>query len=182
MSTLKKHRITLTIEFESIYRDIYDKTLKLAKLQRLASEDADAGDELEAELQIEPSDDSNLLRGEMTTSLAFIGVMLSPWVWEKGHEADARIIKEEEVTIIMNAPLNFDLALRTPLARLIKTYIVNRTLGAWCQLTNPNRAAEYMTLAQEAEKGIKAIKSKRVRPLRNGTEVHIIVDSDNPNT
>ncbi|MCF0120271.1 MAG: hypothetical protein HUJ65_01425 [Oscillospiraceae bacterium] len=175
MALTKKHQIHFIIEWNSLFRDITDKCRLLAKSAKLSANTEERGEYIEGELQYE-EDMNNYIRREMSTALSYVQIELSKWVWDNNHVGYGRIIpNEKRIHIIAHAPLTFDLSLCTPLARLIESYMVSRTIMMWAANFFRSDIAFYKGLADEALVGIRRIKNCRIRYYGKASDVEIII-------
>jgi len=171
---MKKHRITITLDWASLNKDVQDKAYRMARLAKLGVEDEAAADKLESELTL-TDDDMSLLKRAMTQGLAEVVTMCREYVWNKSHAADNRIIKGDDLTITLMMPANFNLAGCESIGHAIHAYIVGKAMLEWFRYTVPARAAEQQTICDAARKEIETIINARVRALRGGQSIEVIV-------
>lgn len=171
---MKKHRITITLDWASLNKDVQDKAYRMARLAKLGAEDEAAADRLESELTL-TDDDMSLLRRAMTQGLAEVVTMCREYVWNKSHAADNHIIKEDNLTITLMMPVNFNLAGCESIGHAIHAYVVGKAMLEWFRYTVPARAAEQRDICAAARKEIETIINARVRATRGGQSIEVIV-------
>lgn len=172
---MKKHRITVTLNWDSLNKDVQDKAYRMALLAKLGVEDEAAADKLESELTL-TDEDMSLLRRAMTIGLSEVVTMCRKYVWNKSHTSDNYIIKEDNVTLILMMPVNFNLAGCKSIGQAIHAYIVGKAMLEWFRYTVPSRAAEQAELCTAARKEILTIINTRVRSMRSGESLEVIVE------
>lgn len=174
---LKKHRVTITLDWASLNRDVQDRAYRMARLAKLGIDDDNKADKLESELTL-TDEDMSLLKRAMSQGLAEVVTMCREYVWSKSHQSDNHIIKEDNLTIILMMPLNFNLAGCLSIGHAIHAYIVGKAMFEWYSYTVPARAAEQMTTCAAARKEIETILNARVRPMRSGQSLEVIVGEE----
>jgi len=185
---LKRHRITITLKWASIFKDITDKAYRMARLTKLgidlSTESGQSAISQKIEGEISLSDeDMSLLKRAMREGLAEVVTMCDEYVWHKGHVSnDLNVKSDTDVTIVLMMPLNYNLAGNLSIGTQIHAYIVAKALGAWYTYTaltdkQVNGLNEQKELMQNARYNILDILAKRVRPVREGEGLTVIVDS-----
>lgn len=174
---LKKHRINVTLDWASLTKDVQDKAYRMVRLAKLGVQDDTAADRLESELTLD-EEDMSLLRRAMTTALGEVVTMCREYVWNKSHSSTDYVIKEENVTMTLMMPLNFNLAGCLNLGIAMHAYIVGKAMLEWFRYTAPTRAEEQTAVCAQAQKEIKTILSSRVRMMRSGESLEVIVGDD----
>lgn len=174
---LKKHRITVTLDWASLTKDVQDKAYRMARLAKLGVQDEAAADKLESELTL-TEEDMSLLKRAMTTGLGEVVTMCRDYVWNKSHSSRDYVIKEENLTMTLMMPLNFNLAGCLNLGIAIHAYIVGKAMLEWFRYTVPARAQEQMELCAQSGKEIKTILASRVRAMRSGESLEVVVGDE----
>lgn len=174
---LKKHRITITLDWASLNRDVQDKAYRMAKLAKLSVQEQDKADKLESELTL-TDEDMALLKRAMSQGLAEVVTMCREYVWSKSHLSNNHIIKEDNLTIVLMMPLNFNLAGCLSIGHAIHAYIVGKAMCEWYSYTVPTRAAEQLNICAAARKEIETILNARIRPMRSGQSLEVIVGEE----
>jgi len=171
---MKKHRITITLNWASINKDVQDKAYRMARLVKLGVENEAAADKLESELTL-TDEDMSLLKRALTQGLAEVVTMCRDYVWSKSHLSDNSIIKEDNVKILLMMPVNFNLAGCESIGHAIHQYIVGKAMLEWFRYTVPTRSAEQAEICVAARKEIETIINARVRSMRQGESLEVIV-------
>lgn len=178
---IKKHKITVTLDWTSINKDVQDKAYRMAKLAKLGVDNTTAADRLESEITL-GDEDMGLLRRAMSQGLAEVVTMCRQYVWNTSHTSDNYILDGKDVTITLMMPINFNLAGCESLGQMIHAYIVAKAMTEWYRYTVPARAAEQQALQDGARNEIRKIISARVRLSGNVKAIEIIVgDDEKPN-
>lgn len=171
---MKKHRITITLNWESLNKDVQDKAYRMARLAKLGIENEAAADKLESELTL-TDEDMSLLKRAMTQGLAEVVTMCREYVWNKSHTSDNKIIQATDVTITLMMPVSFNLAGCESIGHAIHSYIVGKAMLEWFRYTVPSRAAEQAEICAAAKKEIETIINARVRAMRSGESLTVII-------
>jgi len=172
---MKKHRINVLLDWQSIDKDVQDKAYRMTRLTKLGVQDETQADKVEHELTLS-DEDMNMLRRALTQGLAEVITMCREYVWSKSHSSDNYIFKEENITIVLMMPLNYNLAGNLSLGKMIHKYIVGTAMLEWFRYTVPARAAEQQTICDQARKEILTIINARVRSMRDGESLTVIVE------
>lgn len=181
MSPIKKHKIIITLDWASINKDVQDKAYRMARLAKLGVENPAAADKFESEISL-TEEDMSLLRRAMTQAFAEIITMANQYVWSTSHISDNYLIQDDNLTIILMMPLNFNLAGTESLGQMIHAYIVAKAMLEWFRYTVPSRAQEQQLLADNAKAEILKILSARVRLLTKARTIELIVGPQKPDT
>lgn len=171
---MKKHRITVLLHWASLNKDVQDKAYRMARLSKLSVEDEAAADKLESEVTL-TDEDMSLLRRAMTEGLAEVVTMCREYVWSKSHTSDDSIIQEADVTMLLMMPATFNLAGCESLGHAIHAYIVGKAMLEWFRYTAPKRYEEQAAVCVAARKEIETILHARVRTMRSGESLTVIV-------
>lgn len=171
---MKKHRITITLDWAALNRDVQDKAYRMARLAKLGVESEAAADRLESELSL-TDEDTSLLRRAMTQGLAEVVTMCREYVWSRSHVSDNHIIKEDNLKLTLMMPMNFNLAGCESIGHAIHAYIIGKAMLEWFRYTVPARAAEQQEICAVARKEIETIINARVRTMRSGQSLTVIV-------
>lgn len=174
---IRKHKITITLDWASINKDVQDKAFRMARLTKLGVENPTAADILESEISLS-EEDMSLLRRAMTQGLAEVITMCNQYVWSTSHISDNYIIDDDTLTITLMMPVNFNLAGCESLGQMIHAYIIAKAMTEWFRYTVPARAQEQQLLCDNARAEIQKILNARVRLLSNVRTVEIIVGED----
>jgi len=174
---LKKHRINITIDWQSLNRDVQDKAYRMARLAKLSVKDANEADKLESELTL-TDEDMALLKRAMSQGLAEVVTMCREYVWSKSHTSNDYIIKEDNLTITLMVPLNFNLSGCLSIGHAIHAYIVGKAMTEWFRYTMPSRFAEQQDICAAERKEIETILNARVRAMRSGQSLEVIVGEE----
>lgn len=178
---IRKHKITITLDWASINKDVQDKAFRMARLTKLGVENPTAADILESEISLS-EEDMSLLRRAMTQGLAEVITMCNQYVWSTSHISDNYIIDDDTLTITLMMPVNFNLAGCESLGQMIHAYIIAKAMTEWFRYTVPARAQEQQLLCDNARAEIQKILSARVRMTPHVRTVEIIVGDKKPNT
>lgn len=176
---IKKHKITVTLDWTSINKDVQDKAYRMARLAKLGVDNTTAADRLESEITL-GDEDMSLLKRAMSQGLAEVVTMCGQYVWNTSHTSDNYILDGKDVTITLMMPINFNLAGCESLGQMIHTYIVAKAMTEWFRYTVPARAAEQQELQNEVKRDIRKIINARVRTLAGATPMQIIVGDEKP--
>ena len=84
---IKKHKITVRLDWMSINKDVQDKAFRMARLAKLGVENPAAAYRLESEITLN-EEDMSLLRRAMSQGLAEVVTMCSQYVWDTSHTSD----------------------------------------------------------------------------------------------
>lgn len=174
MTTIKKHKVQVVLDWASINKDVQDKAYRMARLAKLSIENPIAADKLESEITLN-DEDMSLLRRAMTQGLAEIVTMCGEYIWNKSHVSDNYIIDSSNVTLTLMMPLNFNLAGCNSLGQMFHAYIVAKAMTEWYRYTNPTRVQEQQVLCEAARQEIMKIINARVRMLGGVKSVDVIV-------
>ena len=178
---IKKHKITVTLDWASINKDVQDKAYRMARLAKLGVDNTTAADRLESEITL-GDEDMSLLRRAMSQGLAEVVTMCRQYVWNTSHTSDNYILDGKDVTITLMMPINFNLAGCESLGLMIHAYIVAKAMTEWYRYTVPERVAEQQALQDGARGEIRKIINARVKMLGNAKALEIIVgDDEKPN-
>lgn len=80
--------------------------------------------------------------------------------------SNAAISDDEDLTLNLVMPTNFNEAATKGLGEAVHDYIVKTAISDWYIVTNKTDAADYATLAQKSLESIRKSVSKRSRPQR----------------
>ncbi len=174
---IRKHKITVTLDWASINKDVQDKAYRMARLAKLGVDDATAADRLESEITL-GDEDMSLLKRAMSQGLAEVITMCGQYVWNTSHTSDNYVIDSKDVTITLMMPINFNLAGCESLGQMIHAYIVAKAMTEWYRYTVPARAAEQQALQDGARNEIRKIINARVRLSGNVKAIEIIVGKE----
>lgn len=176
---MKRHRITVRLNWNALNKDVQDKAYRMVRLTKLAVEDEGAADRLESELSL-TDEDMALLRRAMAQALAEVATMCRDYLWTKKHTSDNATVGEESITLTLMMPSNWNLAGTESLGQMIHAYLAGKAMLEWFRYTVPTRAAEQEAICQQARKEIGTILNARVREMREGESVEVIVGDDDP--
>lgn len=171
---IKKHKITVTLDWASLNKDVQDKAYRMARLAKLGVADHAAADRLESEISL-GDEDMALLKRAMAQGLAEVVTMCGEYVWNTSHTSDNYIIKDDDVTLTLMMPVNFNLAGCESLGQMIHAYIVAKAMTEWYRYTVPARVEEQMLLCENARKEIQKILGARVKTLADVKTIETIV-------
>ena len=171
---IKKHKITVRLDWMSINKDVQDKAFRMARLAKLGVENPAAADRLESEITLN-EEDMSLLRRAMSQGLAEVVTMCSQYVWDTSHTSDNYIIDGKDMTITLMMPMNFNLAGCESLGQMIHAYIVAKAMTEWFRYTVPERVAEQQALQDTARREIRKIISARVKTLTKAKNMEILL-------
>lgn len=171
---MRKHRITVTLDWASLERDARDRAYRAARLARLSVEDESAAARVESELTL-TADDMQMLRRSMTQGLAEVVTMCHDYVWSRRHTSDNYIMGGGDATITLMMPLNFNLAGCESLGHAVHAYIVAKAMYEWFCCTVPARAAEQKETCAAARKEIMEIIHARSKVTRGGESLTVVV-------
>lgn len=174
---IKKHKITVLLDWASLNKDVQDKAYRMARLAKLGVADQVAADRLESEISL-GDEDMSLLKRAMAQGLAEVVTMCGEYVWNTSHTSDNYIINDKNVTLTLMMPVNFNLAGCESLGQMIHAYIVAKAMTEWYRYTVPARVEEQMLLCENARREIQKILGARVRMLTNVRTIGIIVGND----
>lgn len=175
---IKKHKITVTLDWASINKDVQDKAYRMARLAKLGVDNTTAAVRLESEITL-GDEDMSLLKRAMSQGLAEVITMCRQYVWNTSHSSDNYIIDSKDVTMTLMMPINFNLAGCESLGQMIHAYIVAKAMTEWFRYTVPARAAEQQALQADARSEIQKIINSRVRLLGNVKSIEIVVGDKN---
>lgn len=171
---IKKHKITVTLDWASLNKDVQDKAYRMARLAKLGVADQAAADRLESEISL-GDEDMSLLKRAMAHGLAEVVTMCGEYVWNTSHTSDNYIIKDDDVTLTLMMPVNFNLAGCESLGQMIHAYIVAKAMSEWFRYTVPSRVEEQTVLCENARKEIQKILNARVKMLADVRTIETIV-------
>lgn len=174
---IKKHKITVLLDWASLNKDVQDKAYRMARLAKLGTADQTIADRLESEISL-GDEDMSLLKRAMAQGLAEVVTMCGEYVWNTSHTSDNHIIDAKDVMITLMMPVNFNLAGCKSLGQMIHAYIVAKAMTEWYRYTVPARVEEQMLLCKNARMEIQKILNARVRMLTNVKTIEIIVGND----
>lgn len=177
---IRKHKITVTLDWASINKDVQDKAFRMARLAKLGVENQTAADILESEISLS-EEDMSLLKRAMTQGLAEVVTMCNQYVWSTSHISDNYIIEDNTLTITLMMPVNFNLAGCESYGQMIHAYIIAKAMTEWFRYTVPARAEEQQALCDNARAEIQKILNARVRMTPHVRTVEIIVGDKKPN-
>jgi len=174
---MRKHRITVKLNWASLNRDVRDKAFRMVRLSKLSVEDETAADKAESELTL-TDDDMHMLRRAMTQGLAEVITMCHDYVWSQKHTSDNYIMSGNNATITLMMPFNFNLAGCESLGHAVHAYIVAKALLEWFRYTAPARAAEQQDICAAARSEILTIIHARAKVMRSGESLTVIIGND----
>lgn len=174
---LKKHKITVTLHWASIERDVEDKAYRMVRLARLGVSDDDAADKIESELSLS-SEDMALLRRAMAEGLAEVITTCRDYVWSKSHASDDLTLGEGDVVIRLMMPANFNLAGCHSIGQAIHSYIVAKAMCEWFRYSIPARWEEQQAICAAVRKEIKTIITARVRSMRGSDGLEVLTGAE----
>lgn len=174
---IKKHKITVTLDWASLNKDVQDKAYRMARLAKLGVADQAAADKWESEITL-GDEDMSLLKRAMAQGLAEVVTLCGEYVWDTSHTSDNYIINDKDVTLTLMMPLNFNLAGCKSLGQMIHAYIVAKAMTEWYRYTVPTRVEEQLLLCENARREIRKILGARVRMLANVRAIEIIIGDD----
>lgn len=177
---LKKHRITITLLWAAIERDVEDKAYRMARLAKLGIDDEDKADKLESELTL-TSEDMALLKRAMAEGLGEVVTTCRDYVWSKSHKGSNQTVGEEDVVLTLMMPVNFNLAGVYSLGQAIHAYIVAKAMLEWFRYTMPSRFEEQQAVCLAARKEIRTIINARVRSQRGNKGLLVLTGADGEN-
>lgn len=176
---IRKHKITITLDWASINKDVQDKAFRMARLAKLGVENPTAADILESEISLS-EEDMSLLRRAMTQGLAEVITMCNQYVWSTSHISDNYIIDDDTLTITLMMPVNFNLAGCESLGQMMHAYVIAKAMTEWFRYTVPARAQEQQVLCDNARAEIQKILNARVRMTPHVRALEIIVGDKKP--
>lgn len=176
---MKRHRITVKLNWNALNKDVQDKAYRMVRLTKLAVQDESAADKLESELTL-TDDDMALLKRAMAQALAEVVTTCREYLWTKKHSSDNSTVGEESITLTLMMPSNWNLAGTESLGQMIHAYLVGKAMLEWFRYTVPQRAQEQDVICQQARKEIATILNARVREMREGESLEVIVGEDDP--
>lgn len=167
------HKITVKIDWETLWKDVQDKAYRMARLNKLAITDDAAAEKFESEVQLTDSD-NDLLRRAMTQGLAEIVTMCRDYLWGDYHGSDNYLVRAGDITLVLMMPSNYNLAVGSEaLGQLMHAYMVGKGLLEWFRYTAPSRFAEQQALCEEARNELRKALNSRQRLKANAGEVII---------
>lgn len=169
---MMKHKITVTINWDAINKDINDKAFRMIKLQKLSA--PKDGDVIEGELSL-TDDDMAMLRRAMSQALAEVVNICKSYVLSTDHTSNNYNIAAGNITLTLVMPLSWNLAGCYSLGQMMHSYIVSKALCEWFRYTAPDRMKEQAELYMSASKEIKDIINARTRPIAGGQQLDLIV-------
>lgn len=163
-----KQDINVTLEVKEIIFDIMNKTHLTGHAR-----EAEGKKNYEAASYMQASEDdeaSYQIRRSVSNAFAAIKVRLGEYLNEDKSMTQNLIDKEvdNDGQLVLNflMPSNFHNAAIDSLGNGCHQYIVNRSIADWFVITNPEEAANYVSLADEALDTAKRALYKRARPTR----------------
>lgn len=161
MNCIRKHKITVKIDWRSLESDVQGKVYK-------------AGKQLGAD-----AEDAALLRRAMTDGVAEVVAMCGKYMWSKQHQSDNYLLDDDTVTITLMMPMNFNLAGCASLGRMMHSYITAKAMTEWSKFFKPDMAEMHQAQQANARAEITRLLGSRVKMMRNVNEMVISVGKVN---
>lgn len=96
---------------------------------------------------------------------------LSEFIENDGNTGHNTLIGDEDLSVTLSMPSNFNSATNGTLASAMHQYIVNLAISDWFTITNKADAADYAALAAANIAQIRSAANKRTRPVRKTVEL-----------
>lgn len=177
---MQKHKVTITLKWNSIMRDVKDKTSRISRLIKLGVNDEINSSIYEQELTL-TLDDINIIKRAMVEAFSDVVAMCHEYLWHTTHTSDNLTFSDDEdiaLTLIM--PTNYNLAGNLALGRMMHKYIVASALKVWLNYIATGNAVSYIINetkedVQQSKVAIINILSQRCKPVRPQA-IELIVD------
>lgn len=175
MASIERHKITITIDWSSLERDVTDKAARMALLSRLSASSEETGELLESELSLQDSD-MDLLKRAMTQAFAEVVTMCREYMWGRSHASDNGIISDDTITLTLMMPPSWNLAGTESIGAMIHAYVVAKAMQEWYRYTAPSRWSEQQAEALLVRSEIGKILRARVRGVSSSKKKVTIIE------
>lgn len=163
-----KKRIDVTLHIREIIFDIENKTHIVGH-----SREMEDGSRYAAASNMQASDDddsSYQMKRSISNAIGNLKTELAEYLDEESTATNNRIIAsvdaEEDVTLSLSMPSNYNQASADNLGAGLHQYVVNMAIYDWFVMTNKADAGDYGALSAAALETARRALYKRTRPMR----------------
>lgn len=161
---MAKKNVTITLYMSELVYDVQNKTY----LKGRSKTDADPA--LVAQMQANDDDENiNQVLRSIGEAFGTLKNKLSEHIEESGTTGNNVMQANQNITVALKMPSNFNQAAIDVISSGMHRYIVNAATADWFNLTSPNDAKPHVDLANASMSDVLDGINKRVRPTR--TEV-----------
>lgn len=156
-------KIAITLLYSELMYDVQNKTY-------LTSRSRATGDNYETVAYMQADDDSenkNQILRSFNNALSYIYSELSRYLNNDSiTTASNLLIPEEDISIVLNMPYNFNEAATKSIAAAIHQYLVNTAIGDFFLITNKDEAAEYLSQAAVNIREMREAMNRKIGRIR----------------
>lgn len=161
---MARKSLTIKLYISELIYDFQNKSHLIERSRLSADMDVETVSNIQAS---DADEDNNQALRSIQTALGQLQEELGEYVSGTEYSADNELMKENDISIKLSLPTNYNLGLKDALASGIHDYIVNRILTDWLLITNPKDAEAYAGLSAVSMKSIHELLNRRERPKRN---------------
>lgn len=159
----QKKNVTATIDMAWLLYDIMNETF----LRGRTVQNDQNYKEVASLFASEDEENAEKLLRSIKKGFAEVKTELSEYLSESGLKTNnANITAENDLTLDLTMPSNFNEAATAGVAEAVHDYLRNVAIADWYLVTNKQDATDYANLAQKALESIRKSVSKRSRPTR----------------
>lgn len=158
---IRKHKITIKIDWPMLENDIKDKAYHLGMRSDNNTED------------------NAMIERSVTEGVAEVISMCGKYIWSKNHDSNNYLLDDDTITIVLMMPMNFNLAGCAGLGRMMHAYVTAKALTDWCRYFSPEHVQIQQQVQENARTEIKNILNSRTKVIRGANEIVIVVGKSN---
>lgn len=161
---MAKKNLTITLYMSELMYDFQNKAFITGRSRRVGG-DAEQASDMQAS---DDEEDKNQALRSIQTAYGQLLVEMGDAIRSDDTTSSNELINgEENITVALEMPSNYNMGVRDALSSAIHDYIINKALGDWFLMTNKGDAGDYVTLSQNSLKNVHNAFNRRVRPTRN---------------
>jgi hypothetical protein len=158
---MAKTSLSVTLHMSELLYDVQNKTFLTGRSRDNGQNFAEV-----AHMQASGDDeDNNQILRSIGNAFNALKTDLSEYLDEtKTSTSNVLISESENLTLAFKMPSNYNQAATDSISASLHSYIVNKAVAEWFNITNKADASDYLALAAENLEQAKKAVSKRVRP------------------
>lgn len=158
-----KKELHITLYMSELIYDVKNKTSLTGHSRYNGSNPEET-----ANMQVNDDEDNvNQIARSIGSAFSVLKTKLSEYLSEDGTTSDnEQISSEDNLTLTLLLPSNFNFSAKDTVTSCLHTYIVNSAIGEWFVITNKADADTYIATANASIDMLREALNKRVRPVR----------------
>lgn len=158
-----KKELNITLYMSELIYDVKNKTSLTGHSRYNGGNPEEA-----ANMQVSDDEDNvNQIARSIGTAFSVLKTKLSEYLTEEDTSSDnEQISHEENLTLTLHMPSNFNFSAKDTVTSCIHSYLVNSAIGDWFIITNKADAETYIATANSCIDMLREALNKRVRPVR----------------